>query len=457
MVAAPNRRSVLRGGAAVAAAVALPSCASEPPYWLPPPAERPWLAHPAPTPAPRGGLAVVGGQLRKDGKPFVIAGMNHWCAGMLARDGNAAGWDQLRRDLDALQAIGVNTLRVMAASEGPDTEPMRVVPSLQPAPGQYDQAGIAGLLKLVEELDRRNLHAVLILNNFWPWSGGMAQYLAWAGEGPIPYPAPVGDAYPYAWHKFISGFYANDTAREAYRAFIRYLVPQLKSTPAVIWELANGPRTMDNRTVYRDWLALSAELIKSLAPGQLVTTGGEGTAYGNTTLAGTEVALDNDSPHIDLVSCHVLPDTWGTLGRESRGFDVLLRSSLASVKRNADAAANMNKPLLIEAFGHPRDGGAFAPGTPTTARDRYFDQLYALCHDLQASGNIAGAMPWTWAGGYVSTPPGKSWRPGEPLGGDPPVHPQGYESIYGGDTTVALIKRWNAALTLESPARRTRT
>ena len=35
-----------------------------------------------------------------------------------ARLGNDAGWDQLRRDLDALQAIGINLLRIIGATEG---------------------------------------------------------------------------------------------------------------------------------------------------------------------------------------------------------------------------------------------------------------------------------------------------------------------------------------------------
>ena len=35
-----------------------------------------------------------------------------------------------------LQGMGINMLRIMGASEGPDTEPLRIVPSLQPEAGQ---------------------------------------------------------------------------------------------------------------------------------------------------------------------------------------------------------------------------------------------------------------------------------------------------------------------------------
>ena len=37
---------------------------------------------------------------------------------------------KLVRELDRLQAMGITNLRIMAASEGPDAEPWRMVPAL---------------------------------------------------------------------------------------------------------------------------------------------------------------------------------------------------------------------------------------------------------------------------------------------------------------------------------------
>jgi mannan endo-1,4-beta-mannosidase len=45
---------------------------------------------------------------------------------------------RLSRDLDALARTGVTHVRILGASEGPDTEPWRVTPSLQPCPGVYN-------------------------------------------------------------------------------------------------------------------------------------------------------------------------------------------------------------------------------------------------------------------------------------------------------------------------------
>ena len=81
-----------------------------------------------------------------------------------------------------MQSLGINTVRTMAATEGPDGEPWRIAPSIHASPGRYDAAGVAGVLRFAEELRRRQVYGIFTLNNFWPWSGGMGQYLAWAGR-----------------------------------------------------------------------------------------------------------------------------------------------------------------------------------------------------------------------------------------------------------------------------------
>src|SRR4051812_11698592 len=123
-----HRRDVLRGTAALAGGLLIESCHS-----LPPATSQAAAARPPRVVVP-GGLEIRGRRFYRDGKPFFSSGFNYWSALPNARLGNDAGWDQVRRDLDALQALGVNLLRIIGATEGPDTEPMRIVPSLQPSP-----------------------------------------------------------------------------------------------------------------------------------------------------------------------------------------------------------------------------------------------------------------------------------------------------------------------------------
>ena len=48
---------------------------------------------------------------------------------------------------------------------------------------------------LLFEMKKRDMNAVLYLNNSWEWSGGYGQYLEWAGFGKAPVPAVEGCAF----------------------------------------------------------------------------------------------------------------------------------------------------------------------------------------------------------------------------------------------------------------------
>jgi mannan endo-1,4-beta-mannosidase len=426
-----TRREVLRGAVVAGSSLVVPSCMKTPPP----------LSPRAPHEPLPGGLEVRGTRFYKDGSPFFVAGMNYWAASTLARDGDAEGWDRVRRDLDALQAIGINVVRTIGATEGPDTEPLRVVPSIQPREGHYEAAGVAGVLRLAGELRRRGLYAILALNNFWPWSGGMAQYLEWAGEGAIPYPPPIAGGSWEAYEEFTGRFYGNRRANEAYRSMIRFLVPQLRDNPAIVWELANEPRGMAHVAGYRKWIDETGRLIKALAPGQLVTTGSEGETA-SPRHAGLDVVEDHRSPAIDFVTFHLWAQNWGWLRPESvaEDYPAALARAERYVEDHVARAAALGKPILLEEFGFPRDGGSFDPRAPTTVRDQYYEEMYELVHRLVPKTPLAGILPWAWSGDARPSQPGDYWKPGDALTGDPPHERQGWYGIYGDDSTVGVVR-----------------
>ncbi|MCL2450397.1 MAG: cellulase family glycosylhydrolase, partial [Polyangiaceae bacterium] len=342
-------------------------------------AKVPTLAPALPAVILPGGLGVRGTRLvqrlTQGTRPFIASGVNYWAGPVLARD--RAGWDVVRRDLDQIQSLGLNTVRTLGATEGPDTEPLRIVPAIQHAPGQYDPAGVAGVIRFADELRRRGLFGIFVLNNFWPWSGGMAQYVAWAGGGRIPYPPPQPGGDFDAYTAFAARFYEEERARETYRAYVRFLVPKLGANPAVVWELANEPRGMNHVEAYRGWIDETARLIKSLAPGHLVTTGSEGETSSPED-AGLDVVKDHASPAIDFITCHIWAQNWGWVGPDTLAEDMPagIDHALRYLRRHAALAATAGKPLLVEEFGFPRDGASFDPRAPTTLRDRYFDAIY---------------------------------------------------------------------------------
>ena len=435
----PTRREILRGMAAATGAMMVPACAtSGAPGAATPAANRQWLP---------GGLQVRGSRFYKDDKPFYVNGFNYWSALPNSRDGNTAGWDQVRRDLDLLQGMGINMLRISGASEGPDTEPFRIVPSLQPDAGKYDPASVTGLLRLCDELKNRGVFTILIMNNFWQWSGGFCQYLAWAGKGRVPYPPPFPGGSWDTYQNTAGSFYSNATAVELYNSLLKHIVPQLAANPIVIWELANEPRGMKNVKAFHKWIDDSGRLIRSMAPGQLVTTGSEGQT-GSPTYAGMDTVQDHQSPFIDFITFHLWVENWNWLsGTNIEGsYPKALEKAKAYINDHAVRAAKLDKPLLLEEFGFPRDQHSFAADSPVTIRDKYFDEIYALVSSLKATSPMAGIMPWAFAGDARPPRPEDFWKPGDPFIGDPPHEKQGWYSVYDKDSTVSLIKGWSGKL-----------
>lgn len=71
-------------------------------------------------------------------------------------------------------------MRILGASENSFIN-HTLKPSIQIEPGVYDEKLLRGLDFLLSEMQKRNMHAVIILNNYWEWSGGMVVYNEWAG------------------------------------------------------------------------------------------------------------------------------------------------------------------------------------------------------------------------------------------------------------------------------------
>ena len=121
-------------------------------------------------------------------------GTNFWYGAILASQGQGGDRQRLSRELDQLQSIGVNNLRVLVGSDGLPGVMAKVEPTLQLEPGVYNDTILDGLDYLIAELEKRHMYAVLFLNNSWEWSGGYSQYLSWAKNTHWPTPQEVG--YP---------------------------------------------------------------------------------------------------------------------------------------------------------------------------------------------------------------------------------------------------------------------
>ena len=390
-------------------------------------------------------VRVQGTRFVRNGQPFAIMGCNYWSAAIESR--SEAGRARVARELDRLAAMGVNVVRVLALSEGPDSEPWRVVPSLQPSPGRFAEEGILGLDWLMGELARRDLYGAFILNNFWFWSGGMPQYVSWARGVDIPYPHPEHGGDWERYESFSAEFFGDSQARALFEAAIRAVVPRYRDSPAVFaWELANEPHPRRHAPAFGGWVDETARLIHALDPRHLVTTGTEGNTP-SPEQTGVDVTRDHASPAIDFVGFHVWPENWGWVQAHppQSAFDHAAERARRYVADHARAALELGKPALLLETSLPRDGGAFEPGTAVSARDRYLELMFEITLDSLASGGaLAGAFPWAWSGEAVPERPGVVARQ-TPYTGDPPHERQGWYSIYASDaSTIELMSRYAA-------------
>lgn len=117
-------------------------------------------------------VTVDNGRFMLDGRPYRYVGTNFWYGPILGSTGPGGDRQRLETELDSLQAIGIDNLRVLAGGDGDRTIENHIEPTLQIQPGIYDPYTLEGLDYFLSRLEERGMRAVIYLNNSWEWSGG---------------------------------------------------------------------------------------------------------------------------------------------------------------------------------------------------------------------------------------------------------------------------------------------
>ncbi|WP_437924531.1 cellulase family glycosylhydrolase [Sorangium sp. So ce291] len=321
-------------------------------------------------------VGVDGSKLTLDGKPYKYMGTNFWAAPFVSLE-------RLRTELDILQAQGVLNLRIMALAEGdiPESQqndeefgPQRIYPASNDAPcaDRALEVYAADLKNVLDEIHSRGMKAVMTLNDFWHWSGGMPQYMKWAHDQPettcgedfsdyqvglthpetgeellaadheVPFansirfqPGTGEDCQAVAideWAIPHSGvldqstrpwddqmhlstlFFCNKKAQEFYFSRAKVIIEKLKDHPGIMaWQLGNEPRSFRGwGGVFKLWVERNAKFIKDIDPNHLVSIGSEGDlSYNWPDYANSDFREFHDVPGIDYLTFHVWPENWG--------------------------------------------------------------------------------------------------------------------------------------------------
>ena len=410
--------------------------------------------------APRHFIKTKGTQFVVDDKPYNYVGANFWAGinlGSLAESGNR---ERLTRELDKMKSVGINNLRIMALTEGPDTEPYRIIPSNNNK-GILNEDYLLGLDFLFCEMKKRKMVAVVCLSNFWPWSGGFAQYQKWAGDiANIDYPMDTTKAQDWGLYmKNTAKFYSSAKAIEVYLQSIAKIINRKNSISNILykddvtimsWQLCNEPRGMNNVAAYLKWIDKSSTYIKHLDSNHLVSVGSEGFTPDKIN-NGTPFIETHSFKNIDYITAHLWIQNWGWYNpqKHSETYPASKQNAIDYIKEHIDLSYKINKPFVLEEFGIMKDSGSYDANASTKNRDDYYELIFKTIYDYAIQHKAAGVNFWAWSGEGRARKAGCWWKKGDDFTGDPPHELQGWYSVYNTDTSTHKVIKNYADLMLK--------
>ncbi|MEO7607404.1 MAG: beta-mannosidase [Saprospiraceae bacterium] len=396
-----------------------------------------------------------GSNFVSEGHDYYYIGANYWQGPLLASEGQHGDRKRLIRELKALRKRGIKNLRILAGAEGPDHLPYRVTPTLQVAPGVYNDTLLQGLDFLLAKMGSLDMKAIIYLQNSWDWSGGIAQYLQWNGYGDIQY------MQNHTWEEYQAyntKFYRSIPSQQQFEAHVKYMLSRTNTITGVAyiddptimaWEIANEPRAFSEANIpaFKRWISQTAALIKSIDKNHLVTTGSEGRiGCMNSLELFEEIHSDKN---IDYLTMHIWPKTWGWYDPKKlkEGWESAMVKTVKYIDEHIEVAKSLSKPIVLEEFGIARDSFGFDKKESTNMRDKY----YQMCLQIQMDqvinrGALGGTNFWAYSGFAAQMNQDPFWQEGEAIAGDPPQEEQGLYGIYEGDSTLKVVSKYNKQL-----------
>lgn len=404
-------------------------------------------------------VSVKNHQFYASGKPYYFIGTNYWYGTLLGLEKDKRkGINRLRRELDFLKANGVTNLRIMAGAEGAGmiNGVMRVAPPLQPEQGKFNENILDGLDLILAEMGKRNMKAVVFFSNNWEWSGGFQQYLIWNNRVP-----DDRKTRKLTWDEqrdIVSQFYACEPCKENYDKQVNLILNRTnkyskkkytEDSAVMAWELANEPRPMRPvaNYAYKKWIGDVAAMIKAKDKNHLVTIGHEGFMGTENIKLYEEINADKN---LDYLTIHIWAKNWGWFkdNKVAEGFPNVVEKAVSYIDQHLVVAKKLNKPLVIEEFGLPRDNQSFDINASTSLRDDYYGRIFSiLAKQSESNGHLAGAAFWAFGGTSRPVKNQIFWKQGDDYMGDPPMEEQGLNTVFDGDrSTWKVINSFSKSL-----------
>lgn len=302
-------------------------------------------------------VTTSGTRFLVDKQPFRFAGAN---VAVMYREEDRA---RMPETLAEAERLGLGVVRVWAYGEGTEQDGVLPVgrdredwPRRHPfrrAPDDWNEEAFVHLDRVLVEAARRNLRVQLCLVNWWRDTGGVTQYLRWAGIKDA-----ANDAQPFGINiERAMLFYTNEETRRLYRQHVERIVTRRNTVTGVLYrddptifsyELMNEAQGLPGRWhERRAWVAEMSAYVKSLDPNHLLTPG----TWGYRSAFERRAWLDEHRlPHVDFVDVHNYP-------RDDGDTFVTTTQALGEFITNRAAATfSLNKPLVMGEFGMGVEG-----------------------------------------------------------------------------------------------------
>lgn len=334
--------------------------------------------------APRGFVTARGSRFFLDGRPFRFVGAN---VAIMYRDEDR---ERMPETLREAARDGVQVIRVWAFGEGgegdigpvggdrndwPRTHPFRFKPDV------WNEETFVHLDRVLAEAARNNLRVQLCLTNWWRDTGGVTQYLRWAGINDA-----ADDRQPFGINvERAILFYTNETTRRLYREHVERIVTRRNTVTGLLYrddptimgyELMNEAQAPTGRWAERRaWVAEMSTYIKSLDRNHLVAPGTWG--YRNS-WERREWLEEHRLQTIDYCDVHNYPRD------DLDSFVDSPRALHEFIDNRAAASYSIAKPLVMGEFGMGPEGymGVSQAG--------WFHAYF----EAAARSGISGAMYW---------------------------------------------------------------
>ena len=332
-----------------------------------------------------GFMTTRGTQFYLDGAPFRFVGAN---VAVMYKDEDRA---RMAETLGVAAADGVKVVRVWAYGEGGADSKIKSLgedkldwPRQHPfrsAPDEWREEAFVHLDKVIAEAEKRGLKVQLCLVNWWRDTGGVTQYLAWAGV-----PEAADDKEPYGINlEKAQEFYTNPKVREMYREHLRRVIGRkntvtgrfYKDDPTIFgWELMNEAQATTGRRKERlAWVREMSDYIKSLDADHLVTPGLWG--Y-RASWERRDWLAEHQLPSVDFIDVHHYP------AHDTDSFVDSPQALSEFLDNRAAAAWQLGKPLVMGEFG------MWPEGFKGVSQAAWYRAYFEYCRKAGA----AGAMYW---------------------------------------------------------------